>query len=114
LPRRICGQGQSVEGRRTKFSSTYQGKKYYLLNANAKEVLEMFTHAVLPKAEYDIIRAEKEILHHLLEGESKKQIAHRLGVSFYTVDTHLRNIYTKLQVHSRSGAVAKALKEKLR
>jgi len=79
----------------------------------AKKMLEMFTHAVVPKAEYDITRAEKEILHHLVEGEPKKQIAHRLGVSFYTVDTHLRNIYTKLQVHSRSGAVAKALKEKL-
>ncbi|HYQ87742.1 MAG TPA: LuxR C-terminal-related transcriptional regulator [Bacteroidota bacterium] len=40
-------------------------------------------------------------------------MAHDLGVSFHTVDTHLRNIYTKLHVHSRSEAVAKALKERL-
>ena len=79
----------------------------------ARKMLEMFTHLVPPKGEYDITRAEREILHLLVEGEPKKQIAHQLGLSFHTVDTHLRNIYAKLQVHSRSGAVAKALKERL-
>ncbi|MCE9567682.1 MAG: LuxR C-terminal-related transcriptional regulator [Planctomycetes bacterium] len=34
-------------------------------------------------------------------------------LSVHTVDTHIRNIYEKLHVHTRSGAVAKALKEKL-
>ena len=79
----------------------------------ARKVLAMFAHIAAPKGEYQITRAEKEILRLLVEGELKKQIAHQLGVSFHTVDTHLRNIYTKLQVHSRSGAVAKALKERL-
>ena len=79
----------------------------------ARKMLDMFAHIAAPKGEYEITRAEKEILRLLVEGEPKKQIAHQLGVSFHTVDTHLRNIYTKLQVHSRSGAVAKALKERL-
>lgn len=79
----------------------------------ARKMLEMFAHIVAPRGEYELTRAEKEILRLLIEGEPKKQIAHQLGVSFHTVDTHLRNIYTKLQVHSRSGAVAKALKERL-
>jgi len=79
----------------------------------ARKMLGMFAHIAAPKGEYAITRAEKEILRLLVEGEPKKQIAHQLGVSFHTVDTHLRNIYTKLQVHSRSGAVAKALRERL-
>jgi DNA-binding NarL/FixJ family response regulator len=79
----------------------------------ARKMLDMFAHMAAPKGEYQITHAEKGILRLLMEGEPKKQIAHRLGISFYTVDTHLRNIYTKLQVHSQSGAVAKALKERL-
>lgn len=79
----------------------------------ARKILDMFAAIAAPKGEYAVTNAEKEILRLLVDGEPKKQIAHHLGVSFHTVDTHLRNIYTKLQVHSRSGAVAKALKERL-
>lgn len=79
----------------------------------ARKVLDMFTDIAAPKGNYVITGAEKEVLHLLVEGEPKKQIAGHLGVSFHTVDSHLRNIYAKLQVHSRSGAVAKALKERL-
>lgn len=79
----------------------------------ARKVLDMFADIAAPKGDYEITNAEKEILHLLVQGNPKKQIAHDLGVSFHTVDTHLRNIYTKLQVHSRSEAVAKALKARL-
>jgi DNA-binding NarL/FixJ family response regulator len=73
----------------------------------------MLAEIAVPKGEYAITKAEQKILQLLVEGEPKKLIAHQLGVSFHTVDSHLRKIYTKLQVHSRSGAVAKALKERL-
>jgi DNA-binding NarL/FixJ family response regulator len=79
----------------------------------AKKMLEMFARMTPAKDKYGITDAEKKILRLLVEGEPKKKIAHELGISFYTVDTHLRNIYAKLQVHSQSGAVAKALKERL-
>lgn len=79
----------------------------------ARKMLDMFTEIAVPRGNYDLTEAEREILHRLVEGNPKKQIAHELGVSFHTVDSHLRNIYTKLQVHSRSEAVAKALKERL-
>lgn len=79
----------------------------------ARRMLDMFVDIAVPKGSYDLTRAEKEILQRLIAGDPKKQIAYDLGVSFHTVDTHLRNIYVKLQVHSRSGAVAKALKERL-
>jgi DNA-binding CsgD family transcriptional regulator len=48
-----------------------------------------------------------------VRGKIKKEIAAQLDLSFHTVDTHLRNIYQKLEVNTRTGAVAKALKEKL-
>ncbi len=79
----------------------------------ARKMLDMFAEIVSPKGDYRITSAEKEILQRLVAGMAKKQIAHDLGISFHTVDTHLRNIYAKLQVHSRSEAVAKALKERL-
>ncbi len=81
--------------------------------AIARRVLEMFAKFSAPKAEYGLTPREKEILQLLVGGFAMKQIAAKLFVSYYTIDTHLKNIYTKLQVHSRSGAVAKALKENL-
>ena len=79
----------------------------------ARKVLEILASMAAPTTEYGITGAEKRILQMLVKGDLKKQIAFELGVSFHTVDTHLRNIYAKLQVHSRSGAIAKALKERL-
>ncbi len=56
---------------------------------------------------------ETEVLTHLCQGESYKLIADALFVSEQTVHFHIKNIYQKLQVHSKSEAVAKALRERL-
>jgi len=56
---------------------------------------------------------EEKILELMTQGLIKKEIADQLSLSYHTVDTHLRNIYTKLHVHTRTGAVSKALKERL-
>ena len=53
---------------------------------------------------------EQAVLQLVLEGFPYKQIADRLELSVYTVNFHIRNIYGKLQVHSRSEAVAKLRK----
>jgi len=79
----------------------------------ARKVLELFATAALPREDYGLTRREKEILGLLVEDIPLKQVADRLSVSIHTVNMHLRNIYGKLQVQSRSGAVAKALKEHL-
>jgi LuxR family maltose regulon positive regulatory protein len=53
-------------------------------------------------------RREIEVLHHLSLGLSNKEIAFRLTLTVNTVKKHLKNIYGKLNVHSRSRAVARA------
>ena len=79
----------------------------------ARRVLEMFSKMVSPKADYRLSEREREILELLVEGQTKQRIAERLSLSPHTIDGHVRNIYTKLHVNNRSGAVAKALKENL-
>jgi DNA-binding NarL/FixJ family response regulator len=49
----------------------------------------------------------------LCRGKSYRAIAGTLHVSEDTVHFHIKNIYRKLQVHSKSAAVAKALRDKL-
>lgn len=84
------------------------------MNAHvARKVLGMFTELARPRGDHGLTDREREILHLLVEARTQKQIALALGVSAHTVDTHLRNIYAKLHVHSRSGAVAKAVQERL-
>jgi len=56
---------------------------------------------------------ETEVLVQLCKGQSYKMIADTLFVSEQTVHFHIKNIYQKLQVHSKSEAVAVALRERL-
>jgi DNA-binding NarL/FixJ family response regulator len=55
---------------------------------------------------------ETEILDHISRGLSTKEIAALLELSDRTIGSHLRNIYDKLQVHSRTAAIAKFLQRR--
>jgi len=79
----------------------------------ARSVLDMFSRLSSPRQDYGLTIREQKILELMTHGLIKKEIADQLDLSYHTVDTHLRNIYTKLHVHTRTGAVSKALKEKL-
>ena len=79
----------------------------------ARRVLELFSRLVPQQKNYGLTAREKEILQQMVEGRIKKEIASRVGLSVHTVNTHMRNIYDKLQVNTVNGAVAKALKERL-
>ena len=79
----------------------------------AKKVLNMFRDQNVKSSGYSLSDREKEILALLVDGLSKKQIADNIFLSHHTVDSHIRNIYAKLEVHSRSSAISKAIKEKL-
>jgi DNA-binding NarL/FixJ family response regulator len=62
---------------------------------------------------FDLSKREKQVLEHLTKGYSYKKIASDLFVSVDTVGSHIKNIYSKLQVNSASEAVAKALRNKI-
>jgi DNA-binding NarL/FixJ family response regulator len=80
----------------------------------ARKVIDLFKRYVPHrKADHNLTPRELEVLQHLTEGSDYKQIADKLFLSFFTVRAHVRNIYDKLHVHSKSQAVAKALKERI-
>lgn len=84
------------------------------MNASiAAKAIKMFKRFIPTQKNYNLSDREKEILKFLVEGLSKKQIAEKLYLSYHTIDSHIRKIYEKLEVHSGSRAVAKALKENL-
>ena len=82
----------------------------------ARKMLSLFTRLHPLKAAsntYGLTPREREILQNLVEGLTLKQIAREMNRSYHTISNHLRNVYAKLHVRSRSSAVAKALKEEL-
>lgn len=62
---------------------------------------------------YGLTKREKEILHSLVNGNSYKMIAAEQDITIDTVKSHLKKIYQKLQVHSQTEAVAKAIKNRI-
>ena len=78
----------------------------------ARLVLASFeARATVP--DYGLTPREHDTLELLVAGLTMKEVAARMGVSYHTVDTHVRHVYAKLQVRSRGGAVAKALRERI-
>jgi len=77
----------------------------------ARRVINLFREIKPPKeAEYELTPHEVRLLRMLVEGHSYKTAAAELHVSVNTIKFHLRHIYDKLQVHTKSEAVAKALR----
>ncbi len=64
-------------------------------------------------SDYDFTKREVEILDLLCKGNSYKMIALETGLTFETIRSYIKNIYSKLEVHSATEAVSKAINEKL-
>src|ERR1700674_4078658 len=80
----------------------------------ARRVLNLFRQVRPPEhGDYQLTPHELRLLKLLVEGHSYKTAAAQLGVSVKTISFHLQKIYEKLQVHSKSEAVAKALRSGL-
>jgi DNA-binding NarL/FixJ family response regulator len=74
----------------------------------ARKVIFSFQNPITTSAEVeDLSPREREILELLAQGFSNKEIAHRVGVSDGTVRWHLRHVYDKLHVRSRTEAALK-------
>lgn len=82
----------------------------------ARKVLDAFASiepVLTGTDDYHLTEREREILRLLADGLVKKEIAVALGISVHTVSTHMQRVYDKLHVSTNTGAVAKALRERL-
>ena len=82
----------------------------------AREVINAFKESaalVQDDSSFNLSSREKEVLNSLANGNNYQEIADELFISVDTVRHHIRNIYKKLHVHSRSEAVAKAIRKKI-
>jgi DNA-binding NarL/FixJ family response regulator len=77
----------------------------------ARRVIGLFSNVRPPdRADHNLTPHELRLLKMLVEGHSYKTAAAELGNSINTIGTHIQSIYRKLQVHSKSEAVVKALR----
>lgn len=94
----------------------HQGGGYFSPKIAAK-VARLFQNPTFQKEpEYvKLTNREKEVLHHLVHGEKKKyqDIADTMYVSYAAVHSHMKNIYKKLHVTSKSEAIIKAIEGRL-
>ncbi len=80
----------------------------------ATQVLKMFSQLNNEKGEdYHLSEREKQVLQYLVDGYSYKMIAGEMYIAIDTVRSHIKKIYEKLHVNSKSEAVAKAFRDRL-
>jgi len=80
----------------------------------AKKVLTLFKNYIPVKNKnISLTKRETEVLNLLVDGLDNSIIAEKLFISIQTVRNHIRNIYEKLHVHSKSQAVVKAIRERI-
>jgi DNA-binding NarL/FixJ family response regulator len=76
----------------------------------ARKVVASFQEVIDPVHEYEKLSLrEQEVLDYLARGFLYREIAEKLNIGYTTVHTHIRHIYEKLHVRSRTQAVAKHL-----
>ena len=85
----------------------------YMTPSVALRVMQYFNKPLQQKEEYKLTPKEKEVLKLLSDGLSYKMVADKLGISYYTVNAHIKKIYEKLHVHSLGEAVSLALKNRI-
>lgn len=85
----------------------------YMTPSVALRVMQYFNARQKQKEDYRLTPKEKEVLKLLAEGLSYKMTADKLGISYFTVNAHVKKIYEKLHVHSLGEALAIALKGRI-
>ena len=91
---------------------SYHDGKSIISGFIADRFLELIRkHAPVPQSDVSLTQSELEVLQGIVEGLQYKEIADRRHVSINTINTHIINIYRKLNVTSRSEAIVVALKK---
>jgi DNA-binding NarL/FixJ family response regulator len=91
----------------------YQGGAY-MTPSVALRVMQYFIKPTSNQQDaYGLTAKENEVLKCLADGLSYKMVADKLGISYFTVNSHVKKIYEKLHVHSLGEAVALAFKNKM-
>ena len=106
----------------------------YLTPSIAKQILELFSNRTIAdliqnvkvrfntmlknqsntkNARNGLTRMQMAVLQKIVEGKSTSEIANELFLSENTINTHIKNIYSALEVHSRASAIKKAIEQKL-
>ncbi len=84
----------------------------YMTPSVALRVMKFFNHPAT-NTDYKLTQKEQEVLSLLSAGNSYKMVADKMAISYFTVNSHVKKIYEKLQVHSVSEAVSIAFKNNL-
>ncbi len=80
----------------------------------ALRVMKHFNNSTVSQnSENNLTPKEREVLKNLTEGLSYKMVADRMGISYFTVNSHIKKIYEKLHVHSVGEAISYAMKNKI-
>ena len=79
----------------------------------ALRVMKYFNNTPETINEMNLTTKEKEVLKNLTDGLSYKMVADKMNISYFTVNTHIKKIYEKLQVHSMGEAISYAMKNKM-
>lgn len=89
------------------------GDKYYSNEVSVKMINSILNASKPKKETSELTSKELEILKHVVEGKTNKEIGKMYNISSRTIETHRRNIMKKLNVSNTAGMVATALKKKL-
>jgi DNA-binding NarL/FixJ family response regulator len=77
----------------------------------ARQVVNLFRNVAPPKtSEYLLTPKETQVLQLLVDGHSYKTASYEMNLTIHAISFHARHVYEKLHVHSKSEAVAKALR----
>lgn len=82
-------------------SSENNSDTSYTLSSRSPLLVENFTEY------HNLTKREDEIMHHIMEGKSTKEIAFDLNISFGTAKNHIYNLFQKIGIHSRIELVAR-------
>lgn len=85
----------------------------YMTPSVALRVMQYFNVPIKQKETFGLTSKEMEVLKLLSDGLSYKMVADKLGISYFTVNAHIKKIYEKLHVHSLTEAVSLAFRNKI-